>query len=280
MHACKRGLGENTIALRVYRLNVLVKKGAKLNDSDSVETALATEPWTPANKRIFVNAYKSFANWAGIPWEKPRILVPEKPMFIPLEREIDDLIAGCGKTTATILQLLKETGARIGEVTRLKWTDIDFESKKVGITPEKGSNPRVLPISDKLIAMLKSLKKREDGYVFNPNTKSRQEPFRRQRNRLSRRLQNPRLKQIHFHTLRHWKATTLYQKTKDILHVKYVLGHKRLDTTERYTHYVGFEAEEYVTKTAKTLQEALDLANAGFQLWDEFEGVKIYRKRK
>lgn len=71
-----------------------------------------------------------------------------------------------------------------------------------------------------------------------------------------------------------------YQKTKDILHVKYVLGHKRLDSTDRYTHYMGFKEDEYVVKTAKTVEEAIDLANAGFSFWDEFDRVKIYRKRK
>jgi len=35
--------------------------------------------------------------------------------FIPTETEIDHLIAGCGRKTATLLQLLKETGIRIGE---------------------------------------------------------------------------------------------------------------------------------------------------------------------
>jgi integrase len=43
----------------------------------------------------------------------------------------------------TFLQLTKETGARCGEIWILKLNDINFESKVVNITPEKGSNPRV-----------------------------------------------------------------------------------------------------------------------------------------
>jgi hypothetical protein len=35
-----------TIALRAYRLNQLIEKGADLNNTDSVETVLATEPLT------------------------------------------------------------------------------------------------------------------------------------------------------------------------------------------------------------------------------------------
>jgi DNA-directed RNA polymerase subunit M/transcription elongation factor TFIIS len=40
----KRGLGENTIALRCYILKALQRKGANLSNPDSVETVLATEP--------------------------------------------------------------------------------------------------------------------------------------------------------------------------------------------------------------------------------------------
>jgi hypothetical protein len=42
----KRQLQENTIALRTYLLNQLVEKSADLNNTDSVETVLATEPLT------------------------------------------------------------------------------------------------------------------------------------------------------------------------------------------------------------------------------------------
>jgi integrase len=74
-----------------------------------------------------------------------------------LEREIDELIAGCNHKTATFLQLLKETGPRPGEAWQLEWIDFDFENKTVNITPEKNNNPRKLKVSDKLILMLKSL---------------------------------------------------------------------------------------------------------------------------
>jgi hypothetical protein len=35
-------------------------------------------------------------------------------------------IAGCSKTVATFLQVLKEIGARRGEIARLEWSGIDF----------------------------------------------------------------------------------------------------------------------------------------------------------
>jgi len=282
VYMIKRGLTQGTARNRVYSLNLLLRKGARLSDSDSIEVAIAAErEWSPAYKRQFFNAYAAFCKWAKIDWDKPRIQVPEKPIFIPDEAEIDALVSGCGKKTSTLLQLLKETGARVGEVARLRRTDLDFKRKAVRITPEKGSNPRVLPISDKLIAMLRTLPKRPDGFIFNPKPKTLGNVFWRQRKSLAHKLQNPRLLQIHFHTLRHWKGTQLYYETKaDLEHIKYVLGHKDIKSTDRYVTYQGLREEVYVLRVAKTIEEAIELGERGFELWDTWDGVKIYRKLK
>ena len=95
----------------------------------------------------------------GGKWDPPKYQSIRKMPFIPTEPEIDQLIAGCSLRMATFLQLLKETGARCGEIWWLNWTDIDFESKVVNITPEKNSNPRVTHLSNKLLEMLEHLPK-------------------------------------------------------------------------------------------------------------------------
>jgi len=285
----KRGQAESTIQSRTYRLNVLVRKGADLMNPESFETVLATEPWTPANKRFFVNTYISFAKAFSIPWTPIKTSCERKEVFIPLEKELDALISGCGPKTATLLQVLKTTGARIGETAKLKWTDINMENSTIAInSPEKGSRARTIKVSPKTVAMLNALPKRSP-YVFNakssqtpPKTRNLQGPFMRSRNRLARQLQNPRLKQIHFHTFRHWFATMLYQRTKDILYVKQQLGHKRIENTEIYTHLINFESDEYHVAHAKTLEEDDKLIEAGFEYvrYNEKDQVAIYRKRK
>ncbi|NIO36078.1 tyrosine-type recombinase/integrase, partial [Candidatus Bathyarchaeota archaeon] len=63
--------------------------------------------------------------------------------------------------------------------------------------------------------------------VFGDATKqTRSHLFKTQRERVAKKLNNPRLKRITFHTIRHWKATAEYHKTKDIIHVQQLLGHK------------------------------------------------------
>lgn len=56
------------------------------------------------------------------------VVASQKIPFLPSESELTALISGCGKKMATILQTLKETGMRIGELCSLKWTDINTES--------------------------------------------------------------------------------------------------------------------------------------------------------
>jgi hypothetical protein len=59
-----------------------------------------------------------------------------------------------------------------------------------------------------------------------------------------------------------------------------MLGHKRLENTEVYTHLVDFQNDEYHSATAKTIEEAKRLIEAGFEYVTEMEDVKLFRKRK
>ena len=86
--------------------------------------------------------------------------------------------------------------------------------------------------------------------------------------------------QIQFHTLRHYKATTYYHSTKDILATMQLLGHKNIRNTLVYTHLVNWESDEYVSKVAKTVKEAQELVEAGFEFVCDVEGYKLFRKRK
>lgn len=114
------------------------------------------------------------------------------------------MIAGCGRKMSTKLQLLKETAIRSGEGRRLEWTDIDTVNRVIRInSPEKNSNPRVFKVSEKLMSMLNSLPKKSPRVFGNTALGTDNKNFYLQRKALARKLNNPRLLQIHFHTLRH-----------------------------------------------------------------------------
>ncbi len=168
----------------------------------------------------------------GKSWIKPKCIVNKKFPFIPTEKEIDDLIAASGKKNAAFLQILKETAMRSGEAKRLKWLDVDNERCVITLNePEKNSNPRMFKVFATLIEMINALPKKNED-IFTTSLKSLKTTFQKTRRRLSDRLQNPRLLNIHFHTLRHWKATVTYHQTKDPYYVQHLLGHKALSSTE------------------------------------------------
>jgi len=276
----KQGYRKSTIESKVNRIERLVRIGANLFDPENVKELIANDNWKDNYKAGLVSAYNTFVEMVGLTWKPPCYKPVQKLPFVPHEKEIDALIAGCGKKVATSLQLLKETGMQIGETWNLEWTDIDEENRTVTCTPEKHGTPRQFRVSKKLITMLNALPHINIKIFGNTNMIAHGINFRYQRKRLAKKLQNPRLLKISFHSLRHWKATTEYHRTKDILHVKEMLGHRRISSTLIYTHLVQFESDDYYVKTAKTLKEACELAEAGFTYFTEIQGVQVFRKPK
>jgi integrase/recombinase XerD len=256
----------------------LVKFGENLFDPESVKEIIANDQWKDSYKSALVSAYHTFTEMVGIEWKPPIYKPVQKLPFVPHEKEIDALIAGCGKKVATSLQLLKETGMRIGETWNLEWIDIDNENRTVTCTPEKHGTPRQFKVSSKLIAMLNMLPKKGIKVFGGTSSIGHRYNFTTQRKRLAKKLQNPRLLKISFHSLRHWKATMEYHRTKDILHVKEMLGHRQLSSTMVYTHLVQFENNDYHVKTAKNLKEACELAKVGSSYFTEMQGVQVSRK--
>jgi integrase len=277
----KQGYAESTIISHVKILKVLVKRGTKLDDAESVKGTIARQAWCPGRKENAVHVYSSFLKKEGGTWTPPRYKRVRKLPWIPTESEVDQLIAGCNHRVATFLQLLKETGMRPGEAWRLKWIDIDSIKRTVTVTPEKGGNPRMLKLSNTLIAMLHALPRKSE-YAFNNGLlKHYANCFRQQRKRVAFKLKNERIGRISFRTLRHFKATMEYHKTKDILHVKRLLGHRRIENTLVYTHLIAFRDDEYVSKVAHTAEEASALIEAGFEyVCTTPEDLMLFKKRK
>ena len=104
------------------------------------------------------------------------------------------------------------------------------------------------------------------------------------RRRIAGKLKNPRILRITFHTFRHWKATTLYHQTKDILYVMRFLGHKNIKNTLIYVQLKEaiFEkgSDEFISKVATTVEEVCKLVEAGFEYVCDINDTKVFRKRK
>jgi integrase len=280
----KEGYAKSTVETRYKLLKILAKRGSDLNNPESVKEVISKQDWVNKRKTNAADAYSAFLRMKGLTWNPPRYQVIEKLPFIPTESELDALISGTGSVTSIFLQLLKETAMRAGEAHQLTWKDIDFERNVVRVTPEKGSKPRIFKLSKKLIGRLYRLKlKKKDKEIFGKYLRNRRRLFQKQRETLARKLENPRLLEIKFHTFRHWKATMLYHQTKDILFVQNFLGHRSIKNTLKYIQLdaalYADEDEQFVSKAASKVNEAMEFIELGFEYVCDFDGVKLFRKR-
>ena len=281
----REGYRDSTIRAAVKALRSVGRRCDLLNP-DAFKDYMARAEYGENRRDHILDDARRFYAWLGVQFTKPLSRRVEKLPFIPLESEIDALISGIGPKLSSFMRLVKETGARAGEIWQLQWTDLDPNTSTVNVDPEKGSRPRRPRISSSTLAAVMSLP-RKYHYVFHRDDSDPEvsyqhfyRNFAEQRARLADKLQNPRIRRISFKTLRHFKATMEYRKTRDILHVMEVLGHKNIRNTLVYTHLVNFEGDEYVCKVAKTVDEAKNLVEDGFDYVTEVDGMKLFRKRK
>ncbi|MCK4477370.1 tyrosine-type recombinase/integrase [Candidatus Bathyarchaeota archaeon] len=274
------GKAKNTVRSISYSLRQL-NKNADLKNPEEVKTYLANSTVCNATKTKLCFAYNWFCQTNNIQWTRPKYKWERKIPIIPTTANIDKIISASTRKYATIFTILKETGLEGHELATTTRQHIDSEQGIISAQGCKGHNSRALKLKSKTADMLRHyLHTYTQNQPF-PNSRAMGEAWRKARNKLSQTLQQPQLKTIPLRNLRHYHATRLYDKTKDILLVKQRLGHKKIETTMFYTQLITFnEEEEYTCKTANTVKEATDLIENGFQYITEMDGLKLFKKRK
>jgi site-specific recombinase XerD len=135
--------------------------------------------------------------------------------------------------------LLITAGLRVGEVVRLKVSDIDSKRMTIRVTASKGAKDRDTLLSETGLTVLRE-------YFRASKPKDWLFPSEERRDHLSERAAQEIfkdakkragiLKPATFHTLRHSFATHLLEDGVDIRYIQELLGHGSIETTERYTH--------------------------------------------
>ena len=258
---------------------------ADLNNAEQVKQTIANIQTSNSYKKNLCFAYNLYCDYYKITWQKPTYYQEPKTRRIPTTAQLDMLIANSGRIMTTKLTLSKETGLRPVEVCNLKVKDIDLEQKIVYPTTAKHGASRALKISNSLTEMLRT---HIDEHKLNPNDKlfkgdsdNYGKHYRLHRNQLAERLHKPELKNIKLYDFRHYFATRLYAKTKDILFVKQQMGHKKIETTLVYTQLLNTNEEEYTCRTATNNAEATQLIENGFQyVCTTPQDLMLFKKRK
>jgi integrase len=249
-----------------------------------VSMLIAQGKWKDSYKANLCDFYNHYCKHYNIRYVKARYRRDHKIPKVPPEEKIDQIIAHSSKKYAITYSIIKECGLRPVEVGNLSLNDIDLEKGSISVYTAKNGEPRILKLKDKTLAMLTEYIKRGNfglkDRVFPPSSVI-SNTYERLRTSLANKLKAPELRQIRLYDLRHFYATMLYHRTKDILLVKEKLGHRNINNTLIYTHLVDFnENDAFYSATAKTVDEAKKLIESGFDYVTEIDGVKLFRKRK
>jgi site-specific recombinase XerD len=164
---------------------------------------------------------------------------PRKLPVILSPEEVGQLLdAAPGLKYRAALSVAYGAGLRASEVVSLKLADIDSSRMVIRVEQGKGRKDRYAMLSEHLLHLLRTYWKasRPRGWLFpgqnpvNPLT-TRQ---------LRRAFDGAKAaagidKRVSLHTLRHCFATHLLEQKVDIRVIQVLLGHKKLDTTARYS---------------------------------------------
>jgi integrase len=279
----KEAYEDTTIKATAKRLRHL-ERNCNLADPESIKRFVANKQCSNGFKETLIETYAIYMRSIGQAWQQPFYNRYDKLPKIPLEQKLDLLIANARTRMSLFLSMEKDLGTRPIELTWLKVSDVDLNNGVTNITGAKhtiGRNGRLKPQTLEMLKRYITQKKlNQTDRIFLATAQTICEIYRRMRNDLATKLQDPAIRQIRLYDFRHFKASMEYHKTKDLLYVKALLGHKDLRTTLRYTQLLELGNDEYTCKVAKTLEEASNLIENGFEYVTEMDGLKIFRKRK
>ena len=220
------------------------------------------EGWTPAtiNRRLqAIRKFYSFTTETGLTKSNPasgvrlitiprpsppRTLAPEE--VAGLLQTIQEGPPSQVKRDYAIIQLLLQTGIKLGELTELHLADVQLQGNGEGVLLVGGGNPREgngnrcrqVPLNSQACAALRDYLR-----IRPPSTSTENLFLSREGNCISKRTvqrlirvytQAADLEDVSAHALRHTFAVSTLADTGDISLVSRLLGHRCLETTAKY----------------------------------------------
>jgi len=184
------------------------------------------------------------------PISNGRVKMPEidnaRQAFLTKEqaKEILDILFTIDQRTYHLTKLLLFTGARFGEVSSLKWANVNWHTNTIFFKKTKRGNGRYIYINDSLKETLDELhNQKKSDLIISSSTGGQLLRMPAYFNTAVEAVipgnRNKEAKyKITAHSLRHTHASWLAMSGLDILQIKEQLGHKTIEMTMRYAHLI------------------------------------------
>ena len=161
--------------------------------------------------------------------------------------------------------VLYETGARVSEFINIKLNDLNLSDNASITLYGKGNKTRVVPISEELVKLINKYLKEVyinygEDYLFYSTQKKKY--YRNSINKIITNLVNDlKIKYPNYfngsyspHSLRHTKATHLYNNGTPLLYIKEFLGHSTVSSTEIYATPDSKKQREEILKNSESIK--------------------------
>ena len=212
---------------------------------------LADEHYTPKSISRKTNSTKTFfkflktsnliTNDPAVSLEHPKF--ENKPPRILTKLEYRSLrdAARADTRMLAVIELLLQTGIRIGELSKLRVEDVDLENLTVHVPPFEDTRERTIPLNKAAAEAIKNyLPKRAKtpNHALFVTKTGRPLLIRNIRTAIDRYFKVAGIKDAKLNDLRHtWVAFQL-QAGVPMTMVSKLAGHKRLSTTEKYLQFI------------------------------------------
>lgn len=233
----------------------ILPENIKPQDALAILRLAAKTSGNAANKvrKNLAAAWSWGIRYHGLPELNPfrqceRFPADEHPRRVPSLEEFWQVYNEADEADKTFLLFLLHTGARVSEVFRLEWEDIDFSNRRVRLGTRKtggaGMHYAWLPLTEDLAQSL-SRHKRANPFgklVFRRKTDGGQ--YKVRQHLMENLCRRANVKQFGFHGIRHLSATALAYAGLDLPTIQAMLRHSSPATTARYIKSLGLEHEK------------------------------------
>jgi len=168
------------------------------------------------------------------------------------DAERNRLLAACQASNSPnlypLVVLALSTGARAGELTGLRWADVDLQRGMAVLHHTKNKEKRALAIkglAHSLLIEFSKVRRIDSGLVFPGSDGQKPWPYRKA---WIDALTKAEVTNFRFHDLRHTCASYLAMNGATTAEIAAVLGHKTLAMVKRYSHLADSHVADVVER--------------------------------